>query len=584
MDQLGRRVLRFDRFALDLTRGYLRAGHQDIDLRPKAFEVLRHLAENAGRLMPKQELYEAVWPNVSVSDDSLVQCIRELRDKLGDDERRLIKTVSRRGYMLDATVTTATIAAAPAQQCVTETGAGETLPAADRVVDDRLPVASRRRTWWAIGSMILLLAVLIAAASPWATVAPRTPAQAESPVATAPDPRPWLVVLPFQNVGGDPEQEYFADGVTEDLTDGLSRLGPIVVARGTAFAYKGKPIDVRQIGRELGVRYVLEGTVRRFGDEVRVTARLADVQATADIWTETFDIDRHDLPQLRDDVTARLAQFFQLGLVYAENARSLRERPHDPEARDFLMRARALFERTARGRDVSEPRRLFREALRRDESLTGAWIGLALTYIRNVRFSPTHEQDLLAANEAAERAMALDPRAAGSQLVMGWVRYEQKQMDQALAAFEQAVQFDPTEPLAHASVAAANVMLGRAENAPEPLRKAMRLSPRDPSLPMWQMFMGAVCLHLRRDAEAVDWLNKSMALNPADPFARMFLASALALSSREAEAKVEMAALRRLQPEFTLSRFKALEPSDVPAFREQRERIYEGLRRAGLPE
>jgi tetratricopeptide (TPR) repeat protein len=167
---------------------------------------------------------------------------------------------------------------------------------------------------------------------------------------------------------------------------------------------------------------------------------------------------------------------------------------------------------------------------------------------------------------------------------MGWVLYERKRIDQALAAFEHAAQLDPNEPRAHASMAAANIMLGQPENALAPLRKAMRLSPRDAHLSRWQMIMGAASLHLQRDGEAIDWLNKSAALNPSNFFTHMFLASALALSGLEAEAKAQLAELLRLKPEFTLSHFKAVEPSDVPAFRAQRERIYEGLRRAGVPE
>jgi len=315
-----------------------------------------------------------------------------------------------------------------------------------------------------------------------------------------------------------------------------------------------------------------------------VTARLIDAPRAANIWTEAFDIDRRDLSRMREDVTARLARSLNLELVYAEGERSLRERPHDPEAVDLLMRANALWARTPRGRDVSEPRRLFHEALQRDASLARAWVGLALTYIRDVRLSPTHQQDLLEANAAAERAIALDPRWPQSHLVMGWVLFERKRVGQALASFEHAAQINPHDSWAHASVAAANIALGQPENALEPLRKAMRLSPRDPSLSNWQLFMGVACLHLRRDDEAIDWLNKSVALNPNDPFTHMFVASALALSGREAEAKVQLAELLRLKPEFTLGHFKAVEPSDVQAFRAQRERIYQGLRRTGVPE
>ena len=581
MDQAVHRVFRFDSFTLDLSRGCLRVGEQDVDLRPKAFEVLRLLAENAGRLVGKDELCRTVWPDVVVSDDLLVQCIGELRRKLGDDEHQLIKTVSRRGYLLDTSATTSR----------PHTGAPDVVPG----VETGAAIASWfghavqsgnfvPRRWLSIGVTTVIAAALIATVMLWARTGSGIPLQVDNLSGAVTDRRISLVVLPFQNMGGDPEEEYFSDGITEDLTNSLSLLAATVIARSTAFTYKGKLIDTRQIGRELSVRYVVEGTVNRSSNRVRVTTRLLDTRTGTNILSETFDVDGRDLSGLRDDVTARLANFLSLELLQAQRVRSLLERPDNPEAVDFSMRATALWARTPKGRDVSEPRRLFVEALRRDDTLVNAWTGLAMTYIRDVRFSASREQDLVHASEAAERAMALGPGSAWSHLVTGWVLYERKRIEQALAAFEHATVLNHNLPFAHASVAAANLVLGRGEQALEPLRKAMRLSPRDPELPIWQMFMGAVHLHLGRDSEAVHWLTKSVALSGNDPFTHLFLASALALSDRKIEAEAQLAELLRLKPEFTLTRLKGLEPSDAPAFRAQRERIYAGLRLAGVPE
>jgi TolB-like protein/DNA-binding winged helix-turn-helix (wHTH) protein/cytochrome c-type biogenesis protein CcmH/NrfG len=570
MDEVVSRRLQFERFTLDPTRGCVRIGDSDVDLSPKAFDVLRHLAENAGRLVSKQELHETIWPGVTVTDDSLIQRIRELRQALGDEDHSLIKTVARRGYLLDARP----------RPIVAGTLAGESAPSIAEVTA-RASSGLHRRPWpvgvWAsllVGALILVGALWVG----WPRVAAQRDALAK------PERFSSLVILPFKNVGGDPDQEYFADGVTDALMTGMSWIPGKLIARNTAFAYRGKDVDVRELGRDLDVRYVLEGTVHPSGDRARVTARLSDTSTAASVWTEAFDIDRRDLGGLRDDVGARLANSLKFGLAYAAAARSLRERPRDPEAVDLLLRANAMWHRTPRGRNVSEPRRLFREALARDDSLVLAWVGLADTYLADVRFSATREQDLAEASAAAERAIALDPGLSFAHLAMGRVHYERKQIHQALAAFEHAVQLNGNEAWAHANVATANVLLGRPESALEPLQKAMRLSPKDPSLSSWQMFMGAVSLHLQRDGEAVDWLNRSVALNSTDPFSRLFLASALALSGREDDARVQLAELLRLRPEFTLSRFKAVEPSDVPAFRAQRERIYQGLRRAGVPE
>jgi TolB-like protein/Tfp pilus assembly protein PilF len=434
-----------------------------------------------------------------------------------------------------------------------------------------------------MGAPILLLVISIVTAA-LRPMRPGTSEQVDIAGTSAGQRQVSLAVLPFKNRSGESEQEYFADAVTADLTDGLSRLPIKVIAHSTALTYKEKLIDVRQVGRELNVRYVVDGTVQRSGDDVRVSARLIDASTAANLQTEIIHLDRRDLHRLGDDVAARLAHFFTLELQYAQGDRSIRERRHDPDAVDFLMRANALLARTPGGRDVSEPRRLFREALQRDDTLVYAWIGLAMTYIRLVRFSPTYEQDILEASAAAERAMALDPSSAWSHLAIGWVLLETKRADKALVAFEHAAQLNGNLPLAHASVAGAHIMLGKPENALEPLRKAMRLSPRDPDLPMWQMIAGVAALHLQQNDEAIDWLTKSVTLNPSNPFSRMFLASALALTGRQDEAKAEVAELLRLNPKFTIGRFKAVDPSDLPAFKMQREQIYEGLRRAGAPE
>ncbi len=571
MDQIVPRQLQFDRFTLDLTRGCVRVADREIELPPKAFDVLRVLAENAGRLVSKQELYEAVWPRVTVSDDTLVQRIRELRQVLGDDERRLIKTVSRRGYLLDAAVTRT----APQDRDVPIV--------AHAMSRGSLPIGSQGRPWRVIGLTALPLATLLVAGVMWTTMRANAPTSRQNPVA-APEHHLAFVVLPFQSLGADPEHEHLADGITDDLIEGLSRLGGTVIARGTAFTYKGKPIDIRQVGRELGVRYVLDGTVRRSGNDVRVSARLGDAATAANVWTDTFDVDRRELVALREDVTDRLARILGIEVPYAGNPRSIRQRVYnDPEAVDLMVRAKALLLRTPTGQELSEVRALFREALRRDELLAGAWSGLSLTYLRNRRFSVTPEQELVHATEAAERAIAIDPRAAIAHVALGSVRLGQKRVDQALAAFEHAAQLDPNDPHAQGGIAAANRALGRPESALGPVQKALRLSPRDPSLPVWQKLLGATHLQLARDAEALHWLNKSVAMDPSDAGTRALLASALALSGREAEAKREIAALLRGYPNLTLSAFQAYEPSNEPAFRARQERIYEGMRLAGLP-
>src|SRR5262245_22181390 len=259
------KMLGFSRFALDLRRGCLRAGEQEIDLSPKAFKVLCHLVENVGRLVPKQELYDAVWPNVVVSDDSLVQCIGELRQKLGDADRRLIKTLSRRGYLLDARIS----AYNPSTQIPEQANHNEPLCSG-------LPL---------------------------------------------PD-RPSIAVLRFTNMSGDAEQDYFSDGVTEDIITALSRLRWFfVIARNSTFVYKGQAVNVKQIGWELGVRYVLEGSVRRQGRRVRITSQLVDAMAGNHIWAERYDRKLSDVFALQDEITASVTATIEPRLVADEGTR-----------------------------------------------------------------------------------------------------------------------------------------------------------------------------------------------------------------------------------------------------------------------
>src|SRR5215470_1539203 len=262
MDEIVHRILLFDCFALDLTRGCLRTGDRDIDLRPKTFRVLRHLVEHAGRLVPKQELYEIVWPNVVVSDDSLVQCVRELRQALGDDKYRLIKTVSRRGYLLDVTVTTPDFPAASASPVATNSAAASLVPSLDQADTKARPSLS------------------------------------------IPD-KPSIAVLPFQNISTDPEQEYFADGIVEEIITGLSRFRWLfVIARNSSFTYKGRAVDVKQVGRELGVRYLLEGSVRKSANRIRIAGQLIDASSGTHLWADRFEGALMDVFELQDQVTA----------------------------------------------------------------------------------------------------------------------------------------------------------------------------------------------------------------------------------------------------------------------------------------
>jgi TolB-like protein len=269
MQSDGAKTFRFQQFALDLRSGGLRAGDREIELRPKSFEVLHYLVENAGRLVPKDELITAVWRNVAVADEALARCISDIRLALNDKQQSLIKTLPRRGYLFAAPVKSE--------------------------VSDR---------------------------SPHGSVNNADGATSDGRVHDATAPPFSVVVLPFANLSGDPGQDFLADVITDGLTTSLSRIrDAFVIARSTASTYKGKAADVREVGRKLGVRYVLEGSEQHNGDRVRVSAQLIDVQSGAYLWADRFDADLADLLQMQDDIVTRLVRALQIELAAVEAGR-----------------------------------------------------------------------------------------------------------------------------------------------------------------------------------------------------------------------------------------------------------------------
>jgi adenylate cyclase len=221
--------------------------------------------------------------------------------------------------------------------------------------------------------------------------------------------------MPFANLSGDPSQEYFADGITEDLTTDLSRLpGSLVIARNSAFTYKNKAVDAKQVGRELGVRYVLEGSVRRIGNKVRVDAQLIDTKTAAHLWADRFDSDLTDLAQLQNEITGRIASSLNVELIEAESRRSLQEHPTSPDAVDLTMRGLAVWWRPRSKENNQEARALFERALQMDPQYADALAGLAVTHATDVGngFSEAPEEQLRKAEDAAARALAVDPNNA----------------------------------------------------------------------------------------------------------------------------------------------------------------------------
>ena len=452
------------------------------------------------------------------------------------------------------------------------------------------PATRTRGVWarWRALAAVLALALLATGAFAWrAGYAPRfMAASVDDKLANA--PRLSIVVLPFENLSGDKDQEYFADGITDDLTTDLSHLnGSLVIARNTAFTYKGKPVDAKEIGRELGVRYLLEGSVRRLGEKVEVNAQLISTETGAHVWADRFDGERSKLGELQVDVVSRLANSLGVELVKAEALRSMRERPNNPDAADLAMRARARFNSSGDSKSInSNVIELSGRALALDPQNERTMVDLAMTLndrLANL-WSDDPAGDLARADKLADSALALQPDDARAHMAKAKVLFSKRQWRAAISQAEAALADDPNNADAHANRGFWNMFLGHSEDGFAGLETALRLSPRDPDLPFWQFFVCHLHSHLAQWEQAIEWCGKSVAGAPGFWVPLVDLAAANAWAGHDEEAKEAVAQLQKVYPGFTVQTWVGVHWSDDPTFNMQYQRIVEGLRKAGVPE
>ena len=403
-------------------------------------------------------------------------------------------------------------------------------------------------------------------------------------------PRLSIAVLPFSNLSGDPDQEYVSDALTEDLTTDLSRIeGAFVIARNTMQTYRGKAVDVKQLGRELGVRYLLEGSVRRAEHQVRVTAQLIDAETGAHLWAERFDRGAEDLLTLQAEVTGQIARMLNLQLMEAESQRATRGRPDTLEAIDYARKAWAeIWNKPLTQETNAQALAYLEQARALDPTVLEIWTNLAVAYQRAAFFgwSPSREASLRLAREAAERAVALDPRSADAHYVLGLMLRFQGDLDRLREASETVVALNPNHALGVAGLGIYRLLDGRPREALPYFDRAFRLSPRDPQRAIWHLWVGLASVMLGDDHKALEESKRSAAANPQYSPAFALQVSALALLGREAEARAALAVLQQLQPDVTITRNKEDRGYRVanPAFHRLIERYLDGLRKAGLPE
>lgn len=402
---------------------------------------------------------------------------------------------------------------------------------------------------------------------------------------SSPPSRLSIVVLPFANIGGDPEHEYFVDGVTESLTTDLSRMsGTLVIARNTAFTYKGKPVDVTHVGRELQVRYALQGSVQRGGNRLRVNVQLVDTASGSHLWAERFDKPVGDLLDMQDEVVARLARQLGTQLIGAEARRA--ERAPNPDSVDLYFQGMAWLNKGSTPNHLTQARRHFERALALDPANVEAlvWGAYVDVFMASLYAAEDREAKLAAGEAALVEALSLAPEHAWAHLSLGLAQIQTRRAAQGIAECERALAIDRNLAPAHAMIGLAKFRIGRGEETEAHVEEALRLSPRDPFVPAWLSIAGDARLFLGRDEEAVALFGRAIALNRNNPYTHFLLAAALANLDRLGEAKAAVQAGLALNPEFTMRRYLAGAASDHPTFLAQRERVAEGLRKAGAPE
>jgi TolB-like protein len=517
-----RDILRFEKYTLDAARRSLEHDGRSLPLRPQAMEVLCYLARNSGRTVSKDEVFREVWPGISVTDDSLVQCIHDIRQALEDHEHRIVKTVPRRGYLF--------------------TGP---LP-----LDDAQPT-------------------------------PAGDTQGQRGALPLPE-RPSIAVLPFANLSGDPDQEYFADGIVEDITAALSRNRSFfVIARNSSFTYKGKNIDFKLAGRELGVRYVLDGSVRKASGRVRVTAQLIEAASGHQLWADRFDGEVADIFDMQDRIVTRVVGAIAPRVEKAEIDRVKYGATDDLAAYDLYLRGLASWNRSTK-EDNATALQYFCAAIDKDPDYSTPY-GLAASchFFAKVNSWGTAFDD----TEIARLVDAAAEIGADDPVALAWAGHVHafffKDVERALWLTNRALELDVNLATAWVRSGWVRGYAGDAEGAIESLNHALRLDPLDPRVFLTQTAMAFAHFIAGRDDEAADWAATALRRKPNwHPALRVALASN-GMRGRRDEAERVLHAYLRSDPEVSIAKIRGFYPFSRDA---DRERLIQGLRKAGVPE
>jgi adenylate cyclase len=505
----------------------------------------------------------------------------QIRDKLpyafDDRGEQQVKNIARpvQVYgMTPDTVVATDLVAPPTGRAAHRGGGGRTIAAAVLVLAVIAVGSGAWWIWWRGGSAI------------------PTPSQASAPGAgpRAASPRLSIIVLPFENLSRDPDQDYFADGITEDVTTDLSRIqGSFVIARNTAFTYKGVSVDVKQLGRDLGVRYVLEGSVRRLGDQVQVNVQLIDAQSGAHVWADRFETDRRNLAEAQSEITGRLARTLNLELVQAVGRQIESERSANPDAQDLIMRGWALYQRTQASASRDEAKRDFEQALQIDPNSYDAKLGIAAVLVADLATGSTSQPmlDESRAETILNELLGRDSNRAQLHVTIALLRRVQNRLPESRIEWERAIELDQNNAVAYGQLGVTLIYLGDPAAAIPLEEKRIRLNPNDPNIALAYWSLGLAELLQGHLDPAIDWLTKARAANPRIYYFYLDLAAAFALKGDLDGAKATLAQSLKLKPDInSMARQRARWAyTNNPAYRALAEKTIDvGLRRAGMPE
>jgi TolB-like protein len=520
----------FEDYTLSSERRELHRGTDAVPITPQVFDLLEYLIRNRERVVSKDELISAVWNGRIVSDAALTTRLNAARHAIGDsgEAQRLLKTLPRKGFRFVGSVQ-------EAQQPMDTPNV-------------------------------------------WVDYSANTAPAPASP------PHLSIVVLPFANLSGDVEHDYFVDGLTENLTTDLSRIrGSFVIGRHTAYTYKSKAGDLKQIGRELNVRYVLEGSVQRGGNRMRVNVQLIDAETCAHLWAERFDKPITDLLEMQDEIVIILASTLDAQLIEAEVRRA--ERSSHPDAIDLCFQGRHSLNKGLTSEHLAQARHFFERALALDRDNVDALVGLATTELTTASsFMVDERGPILAATEARlNKIFAMAPRHATAHLLSASLQLFTGRAPQAIGKCEQALALDHNLAEAHAMMGFAKAFIGRGAESEGHIQQALRLSPRDMRAFRWMHWLGVAKLILGADVEAIEWIRRCLEANRNYPIAHFQLAAALALVGSLEEARAAARTGFTLDPAFTTRRMRGLILGNDPTFRAGSKRIRDGMLLAGVP-